>query len=154
MILQKLTYIKAQIYFFGDNAQGKTNILEAIFISSLGKSFRTNKDKELIKENEENSKIELSEKQKEAIKAINENNVTIITGGPGTGKTTIIKTIIELYEEIRIFQKNLLEKELLIDTLEKLVGYQSEKPFECVGSREEINIAICEKIQRMEKKHE
>ena len=59
MILQKLTYIKAQIYFFGDNAQGKTNILEAIFISSLGKSFRTNKDKELIKENEENSKIEI-----------------------------------------------------------------------------------------------
>ena len=28
-----------------------------------------------------------------------ENNVTIITGGPGTGKTTIIKTIIELFEE-------------------------------------------------------
>lgn len=41
----------------------------------------------------------LSEKQKEAIKAINENNVTIITGGPGTGKTTIIKSIIELYKK-------------------------------------------------------
>ena len=27
--------------FYGDNAQGKTNILEAIFISSFGKSFRT-----------------------------------------------------------------------------------------------------------------
>ncbi|MCI9293253.1 MAG: hypothetical protein HFF01_07795 [Erysipelotrichaceae bacterium] len=66
----------------------------------------------------------------------------------------ILCPFIELDEEIRIFQKNLLEKELLIDTLEKLVGYQSEKPFECVGSREEINIAICEKIQRMEKKHE
>ena len=35
--------------FYGDNAQGKTNILESIFISSFGKSFRTNKDKELIK---------------------------------------------------------------------------------------------------------
>ena len=33
----------------------------------------------------------LSEKQKEAIRTINDNNVTIITGGPGTGKTTIIK---------------------------------------------------------------
>ena len=32
--------------FYGDNAQGKTNILESIFLSSLGKSFRTNKDKE------------------------------------------------------------------------------------------------------------
>ena len=30
--------------------------------------------------------IELSEKQKEAIKAVNSNNVTIITGGPGTRK--------------------------------------------------------------------
>lgn len=30
---------------------------------------------------------------------VNENNVTIITGGPGTGKTTIIKTIIDIYEQ-------------------------------------------------------
>ena len=52
-----------------------------------------------LKKVEDKSKMELSEKQKEAIKAINEKNVTIITGGPGTGKTTIIKTIIDLYEE-------------------------------------------------------
>ena len=51
-----------------------------------------------LKKLEKTSEIELSEKQKQAIKAINENNVTIITGGPGTGKTTIIKTIIDLYE--------------------------------------------------------
>ncbi len=47
---------------------------------------------------EEKSNIELSEKQKEAIEQINEHNVCIITGGPGTGKTTIIKTIIDLYK--------------------------------------------------------
>ncbi len=52
-----------------------------------------------LKNIEKKSDIELSEKQREAVKAINKNNVTIITGGPGTGKTTIIKTIIELYEE-------------------------------------------------------
>ena len=52
-----------------------------------------------LKKVEKKSNIELSEKQKEAVKTINQNNVTIITGGPGTGKTTIIKTIIDLYEE-------------------------------------------------------
>ena len=44
--------------FYGDNAQGKTNILESIFISSFGKSFRTNKDKELIKMGENFLKIQ------------------------------------------------------------------------------------------------
>lgn len=52
-----------------------------------------------LKKAESNSNIELSEKQKEAIRLVNENNVIIITGGPGTGKTTIIKTIIDIYEE-------------------------------------------------------
>lgn len=42
--------------------------------------------------------INLSAKQKEAIKAINSNNVVIITGGPGTGKTTIIKNVIDIYK--------------------------------------------------------
>lgn len=48
---------------------------------------------------EEKQNILLSEKQIEAIKTVNENNVCIITGGPGTGKTTIIKTILDLYRE-------------------------------------------------------
>ena len=34
--------------FYGENAQGKTNIIEAIFISSMGKSFRAKKDSEII----------------------------------------------------------------------------------------------------------
>lgn len=48
---------------------------------------------------EKNIDIDLSEKQREAIESINDNNVCIITGGPGTGKTTIIKAIIELYKK-------------------------------------------------------
>lgn len=35
--------------FLGNNAQGKTNLLEAIYITSLGKSFRTGRDFEMIR---------------------------------------------------------------------------------------------------------
>ena len=45
--------------FYGENAQGKTNIIESIFLCSIGKSFRTNKEKELIKFNEENCIVEI-----------------------------------------------------------------------------------------------
>lgn len=34
--------------FIGKNAQGKTNLLESIYICAMGKSFRTNRDRELI----------------------------------------------------------------------------------------------------------
>lgn len=52
-----------------------------------------------LKKIEKDSEMELSEKQLEAVKAIQNHNVCVITGGPGTGKTTIIKTIIELYKK-------------------------------------------------------
>ena len=45
--------------FYGENAQGKTNIIEAIFLSSMGKSFRAKKDKEMIMLGEEKSNIEI-----------------------------------------------------------------------------------------------
>ena len=74
----------------------------AIRIKRLQKALNVKKIKNiqtLLKKIEDNSNIELSEKQKEAIELVNENNVTIITGGPGTGKTTIIKSIIDIYEQ-------------------------------------------------------
>ncbi len=42
--------------------------------------------------------IELSLEQKRAILECLTNNVTIITGGPGTGKTTIINTLVKLFD--------------------------------------------------------
>lgn len=74
----------------------------AIRIKRLQESSNAKKIKNIkaaLKKVEMNSNIELSEKQKESIELVNENNVTIITGGPGTGKTTIIKSIIDIYEE-------------------------------------------------------
>ena len=45
--------------FYGENAQGKTNIIEAIFLSSMGKSFRAKKDKEMINLNSERAEVEI-----------------------------------------------------------------------------------------------
>ena len=45
--------------FYGENAQGKTNIIEAIFLCSIGKSFRAKKDSEMINLENENATIEI-----------------------------------------------------------------------------------------------
>ena len=49
--------------FFGENAQGKTNIIESIFLCSIGKSFRTSKDKELVKFDKDFFRIEVQYKK-------------------------------------------------------------------------------------------
>jgi len=51
-----------------------------------------------IKELEDKYGIKYSDMQKEAIIKALENNILIVTGGPGTGKTTIIKAIVNLYK--------------------------------------------------------
>ncbi len=52
-----------------------------------------------IRRIEENRGIELDELQRSAVAASAKNGVVIITGGPGTGKTTTINTIIQYYAE-------------------------------------------------------
>ncbi|MGN0465300.1 MAG: DNA replication/repair protein RecF [Lachnospiraceae bacterium] len=49
---------------FGDNAQGKTNILESIYLCSTTKSHRGSKDKELIRFGQEEAHIRLSLEKK------------------------------------------------------------------------------------------
>ena len=57
--IQEIEFNRGINVIYGDNAQGKTNILEAIFLCSMGKSFRTSKDKELIKINSNYAKINI-----------------------------------------------------------------------------------------------
>ncbi|MGO9951005.1 MAG: ATP-dependent RecD-like DNA helicase [Dissulfurispiraceae bacterium] len=52
------------------------------------------------------SKIELAENQKQAVREAIDKKVIVITGGPGTGKTTIINSIIKIY--IKLGQRVLL----------------------------------------------
>lgn len=53
----------------------------------------------VIRKAESESGVVLSEQQREAVRDSLEHSVSIITGGPGTGKTTIINTIIKIMEE-------------------------------------------------------
>ena len=45
---------------YGNNAQGKTNIIESVFLCAYGKSFRAKKDSELIKFDKDNCKVDVS----------------------------------------------------------------------------------------------
>ena len=45
--------------FIGKNAQGKTNLLESIYYCCIGRSFKSCKDKDLVKWGEESSSIKL-----------------------------------------------------------------------------------------------
>ena len=54
---QQIEFIDGINLFVGNNAQGKTNIIEAIYIMAFGKSYRTIKDEEIVKFNSNYSKI-------------------------------------------------------------------------------------------------
>ena len=57
---QEIILSKGINIFYGDDAQGKTNIIESIFLCSLGKSFRTKKDKELVKFDKISSTVKIN----------------------------------------------------------------------------------------------
>ena len=72
----------------------------------------TNYDfQEKISKLEHNLHITYNDDQKKAITSSLNNNITIISGGPGTGKTTIINAIVKLY----INQNKLDDREIMED---------------------------------------
>ena len=53
----QLSFDKGVNILYGDNAQGKTNVLEAIFVSATTKSHKGSKDKDIIKFEQDESHI-------------------------------------------------------------------------------------------------
>lgn len=96
------------------------NYQDEIVISELLKKI----DSKKVKEYDYDKKIETLEKklhitynddQKMAITSALNNNITIISGGPGTGKTTIINAIVKLYIENSCFNDlNVIEQIALL----------------------------------------
>ena len=56
-------------------------------------------------------------------------------------------------ELINIFGQDLYEKEKLLEMFIELCGYGKTKPFECVGTYEEVNYAIAVTIKKLEKEN-
>ncbi len=64
----------------------------------------------------------------------------------------ILSPYLSLDELDKIFGKRLFEDESLMDDFDKLCGVIPEKPFECVGSRDEVNASLAEAISQYEAK--
>ena len=61
----ELSFDKGTNIFYGDNAQGKTNILEAIYLCATTKSHKGAKDKDIVNFNEEEAHIRAYLEKKE-----------------------------------------------------------------------------------------
>ena len=86
--LQKVCFKGGLNILEGKNAQGKTNLLEAVFLCAIGKSPRTNKEKDLLKWNEQVGKVTIEFTKKSGTKKIelylfsNQNKAIKINGVP------------------------------------------------------------------------
>ena len=69
--------------------------------------------KETIKELEKQLSINYNDDQEKAITTSLNKNITIITGGPGTGKTTIIQAIVSLYKSLNRLEEKESLKEII-----------------------------------------
>ena len=60
-----------------------------------------------------------------------------------------------LYKDklVDIFDKDLFEEEELLTIFKELLGYENVKPFDCVGTFEEINYAIYKTLNHLDKNH-
>ena len=76
------------------------NIAKSIIAKTRQSIKIKNYDKQIEKVSDVNSLV-LSDEQKQAISTCLNNYISVITGGPGTGKTTIIKCIIDILENLK-----------------------------------------------------
>lgn len=67
---------------------------------NTSKGIQEEEIKTLVKQFEEENRIKYSEEQEEAFMVLRNPGVKIVTGGPGTGKTTLVNGIIHVFEAL------------------------------------------------------
>lgn len=87
-----------QIYY-SQNYYTELSVARMMYDLNLRTDMGEEKIERRIREVEKETKIQLDELQKNAVKAAANSGVLIITGGPGTGKTTTINALIRYFEE-------------------------------------------------------
>ncbi|QUH24932.1 ATP-dependent RecD-like DNA helicase [Serpentinicella alkaliphila] len=80
----------------------ETNVCKKIIELSKVELDEQKIDKEKVIEELESVTISLAKKQREAILQAVENGILVITGGPGTGKTTTVNTLIKVFEKFKL----------------------------------------------------
>ncbi len=89
--------IQDNLYYLTEYYEAESNIVEDLYLLSNNNINPLLNFEEEIMTFSKNLNINYNNDQKNAIKKALENKVTIISGGPGTGKTTIINAIVSMY---------------------------------------------------------
>ncbi len=100
--------LKDDRYYLDEMYDAETMIVKRFrLLNSSEVKIYKNLDKELSKI-ENYYGIEYNEDQRNAITNCFNNNFSIITGGPGTGKTTILRAIIDLYKSVNKYSGEMM----------------------------------------------